>query len=130
MTYTTGILSPAALLNSNPMATPVRQFGLAAAHSQAHSIQALIRIQIELLSFCKHRAQANVQLVDDLIVSEKYQNTFGVYGEFYKDTIADYIAEVRKIGNLGSRLLSDTTMDSTVEIDMVFDDMAASVIVP
>ena len=130
MTYTTEVLLPAALLNANPMMNLARQFSVAVGHSQAHSVQALMRVQIELLSFSKHRTQANVKLIDDLIVSEQYQNTFGVYGEFCKDMIAGYISEVGKISNFGSKVLSDAAMNSASEIDDVLDDMAASVLVP
>ncbi|MBA8882097.1 hypothetical protein [Phyllobacterium myrsinacearum] len=128
MTYANQLISPGALMNSNPVAALVRQFGLATAHTQAHSVQALMRIQIETLSFYRHRTQQNVKLIDDLIVSEKYQNTFGVLGKFCQESIADYVEEMRTMNALGTRVLAQVATHSSFDVDNALDDMAASTI--
>jgi len=99
-------------------------------HMQAHALKALIRMQIESLAFVKRRCEQDLKLIDDLITSEKYHNTFGVYGEFCRDAVSEYAAETRKLISTGSRIVSGSAKFANGEVDRVFEDVTARTIGP
>jgi hypothetical protein len=96
-----------AIVNSVPFAHTGRALAMAAVHMQAHALKDMIHVQIESLAFVKRRCEQDLRLIDDLITSEKYHNTFGVYGEFCRDAFSEYAAETCKLMSIGSRLVSD-----------------------
>jgi hypothetical protein len=120
----------ASVFNSVPFAHTNRAFAMAAVHMQAHAFKALIRVQIESLAFVKRRCEQDLKLIDDLIISEKYQNTFGVYGEFCRDAVSEYAAETRKLLSTGSRIVSDSAKFANGEVDRIFEDVTARTIGP
>jgi hypothetical protein len=122
--------SSASVFNSVPFAHTNRAFAIAALHMQAHASKALIRVQIESLAFVKHRCEQDLKLIDDLLTSEKYHNTFGVYGEFCRDTVAEYAAQTRKLISIGSRMVSDSAKQASGELDSAFEDVTAQTIAP
>ena len=130
MSYTFASQPSASLFNSVPFAQTSRTLAMAAVHIQAHALKALIRLQIESLAFVQSRCQQDVKLIDDLITSEKYHNTFGVYGEFCRDAASAYANETRKLMSVGSRIVSDSAKFANGEVDSVFEDVTARTIVP
>ena len=120
----------ASIVNSVPFAQASRTLAMAAVHIQAHALKALIRMQIESLAFVQSRCEQDVKLIDDLITSEKYHNTFGVYGEFCRDAASEYAAETRKLMTIGSRFVSDSATFADGEVDKVFEDVTARTIEP
>jgi len=130
MSYTFASQPSASLFNSVPFAQTSRTLAMAAVHIQAHALKGLIRLQIESLAFVQSRCQRDVKLIDDLITSEKYHNTFGVYGEFCRDAASAYANETRKLMSVGSRIVSDSAKFANGEVDSVFEDVAARTIGP
>ena len=120
----------ASIFNSIPFAHTNRAFLMAAMHMQAHAVKALIRVQIESLAFVKRRCEQDLKLIDDLIISEKYQNTFGIYGEFCRDAVSEYAAETRKLISIGSRIVSESAKHASSELDNAFEDVTALTIAP
>lgn len=119
-----------AIVNSVPFAHTSRALAMAAVHMQAHALKDLIHVQIESLAFVKRRCEQDLKLIDDLIISEKYQNTFGVYGEFCRDAVSEYAAETRKLLSTGSRIVSDSAKFANGEVDRIFEDVTARTIGP
>lgn len=130
MSYQLESQPSASIFNSVPFAHTNRAFAMATVHMQAHAFKALIRVQIESLAFVKHRCEQDLKLIDDLITSEKYHNTFGVYGEFCRDAVSEYTAETRKLVSTGSRIVSDLAKYGNGEVDKVFEDVTARTIGP
>jgi hypothetical protein len=130
MTYHIEAATPAFLLNSIPLVESNQKFAMAVVHMHAHAFKALMRLQIESLTFFKHRCEQEVKLVDDLLTSEKYHNTFGVYGEFCQKTFAEYLTEARKLTSIGSRIVSGSAKQADHEVDNVFEDLASRTIAP
>ena len=120
----------ASIFNSIPLAHTNRAFAMAAVHMQAHAFKALIRVQIKSLAFVKRRCEQDLKLIDDLIASEKYHNTFGVYGEFCRDAVSEYAAETRKLISISSRIVSETAKHASGELDSAFEDVTARTIAP
>ena len=119
-----------AVTGSVPFAHVAQSIIRASTHMQAHALKAMIRAQIETVAFARHRYERNLKLIDDLVESEKYQNTFGVYGEFCRDAASEYAEEMRKLTSLGTRLVSDSTELVDGEIEKIFEDAAARTITP
>ncbi|MEK1887354.1 MAG: phasin family protein [Phyllobacterium sp.] len=130
MSYQVESQQTSAAIGSVPFGHVAQSLVRACTHVQAHALKGIIRAQIEGLAFAKHRYERNLKLIDDLIASEKYQNTFGVYGEFYRDAASEYAEEMRKLTSLGSRLVSDSAELVDGEVDKVFEDAAARTIGP
>jgi hypothetical protein len=122
--------SSASVFNSIPFAHTNQALAMATAHMQAQALKALLRVQIESLAFVKHRCEQDLKLIDDLITSGKYHNTFGVYGEFCRDTICEYAAETRKLLSTSSRIVSDSAKFANGEVDRIFEDVTARTIGP
>ncbi|RCW81306.1 hypothetical protein C7476_111168 [Phyllobacterium bourgognense] len=96
MSYAFASQPSVSLFNSVPFAQTSRTLAMAAVHIQAHSIKDLIRLQIESLAFVQSRCEQDVKLIDELVTSEKYHNTFGVYAEFCRDAASAYANETRQ----------------------------------
>lgn len=130
MTYHNEASLPASLLYLVPLVETNEKFAMAVAHMQAHAFKAFLRVQIESLTFFKHRCEQEVKLVDDLLTSEKYHNTVGVYGEFCQKAFAEYANEARKFTSIGSRIVSDSAKQASREVDSTIEDVTARTIAP
>lgn len=130
MSYAFASQPSASLFNSAPFAQTSQTLAMAAVHIQAHSLKALIRLQIESLAFVQSLCEQDMKLIDDLVTSEKYHNTFGVYGEFCRDAAAAYASETRKLMSISSRIVSDSAKFANGEVDSVFEDVTARTIGP
>ncbi|WP_246225972.1 phasin family protein [Chelativorans xinjiangense] len=101
-----------------------QQFVQAAAWLQTHTFKAIMRYQIEALSFLKHRLEQDVKLIDDLTASSEYNDTFDVFGVFMQNAASDYSAEAARIATIGSRLASETAREARKEARATIDGMA------
>lgn len=128
MTYQAEPTAIASMTNSVPFAHTGKAITRALIHIQANTLKALIHVQIESLAFVQHRCEQDLKLIDDLVDSEKYHNTFGVYGEFVRDTVSGYANETRKLISLGTGLVSDAAKQANGEVDRVFEDVTARTI--
>lgn len=98
----------------------------AAAQLQAQSYRALMRYQIEMLGFLKHRCEQDVKLVDDLVASDQFNDAFDVVSNFMQNAASEYTAEAGKFAAIGGRLASETAKRVRKEADKVIEDAAAS----
>jgi Phasin protein len=128
MSYQAEPAALAPVLNSVPFARTSRALASAAMHMQAQALKAMFHVQIESLAFVQHRCERDLKLIDDLVDSEKYQNTFGVYGEFCRDAVSQYADETRKLIAIGSGIVSEAAKHANEEVDKVFEDVTARTI--
>ena len=70
--------------------------------------KAMLRYQIEGLSFLQHRFQRDIKLMDDVIAAEKTNDTLDVIGDYWRDAVSDYAKEVSKTLAINARFASDT----------------------
>ena len=91
-----------------PIFTNWHKFFLANAKLQAHAAKAMLRYQIEGVTFLKHRYEEDLKLIDELVASDEFNDAFKVMSGFMKTAVSDYSAEVDKVAAMGSRLASDT----------------------
>ena len=108
-----------------PMYASSPQFLLVGTRLQAHAYKAMMRYQIEALSFIKHRYEQDVKLIDDLVASEELDDAFDVCSGFWQDAMSDYAIEVRKVAAIGSELASQTAKRARKETTTTIEDMAA-----
>jgi len=111
-----------------PMLANSQKFYLAAARLQAHTFKAMMRYQIETLAFLKHRYEQDVQLVDDLVASEEFNDGFDVLSDFMQNAASEYATEASKVATIGSRLASETAKRVRKEAETTVEDLAAQTV--
>jgi hypothetical protein len=116
--------SPVAIPSLPMMATGHNLF-FAATRLQANAFKAMMRYQIETLSFLKHRYEQDVKLADDLLASDEFNDAFDVLGNFMQNASSDYAAEAGKVASIGSKLASETAKRLRKEAETTIEDMAA-----
>ena len=111
-----------------PMYASSPQFLLFVARLQAHAYKAMMRYQIEALSFVKHRYEQDVKLIDDLVASAELDDPFDVCSGFWQDAMSEYAIEVGKVAAIGSKLASETAKRVRKEATTTIEDMAAKTV--
>ncbi len=96
------------------------------ARLQAHAYKAVMRYQIEALSFMRRRLEADAKLMDDLSDSNEFNDAFDVVSNFVQNASTDYTAEVSKFASIGSRLASEIAKSPRDEARHAVEDMVAA----
>ncbi|CDX56188.1 conserved hypothetical protein [Mesorhizobium plurifarium] len=109
-----------------PFARTGQKFLRATAAMQAHSIRALLRYQIESVSFLKRRFEDDLKLVEKLTGGDEFVDAFDVFVNFIQNATSDYANEAGKFASIGARLASDTASQVRKEAETTVDDMAAA----
>ncbi|MDX8533307.1 phasin family protein [Mesorhizobium sp. VK25A] len=109
-----------------PFAQTGQKFLRATAAMQAHSIRALLRYQIEGVSFLKRRFEDDLKLVEKLTGGDEFVDAFDVFVNFIQNAASDYANEAGKFASIGARLASDTAGQVRKEAETTMDDMAAA----
>ncbi|QRM53221.1 phasin family protein [Sinorhizobium sp. BG8] len=111
-----------------PFGPDVRSTASVAAHLQAEAVHAMMRCQIEFLSFLNHRYEKDFKLIDDLITSQETGDSFEVLGEFMQSAVTEYATEAGKLARINSRALyaaADRIRDGA---RVIADDMSAATV--
>lgn len=101
---------------------------LAASRLQAQAFKAIMRYQIETLSFLKHRCEQDVKLVDDLVASDEFSDVFDVFSNFVQNATLEYAREAGKVASIGSRLATEAANRVRKQAEDTIEDMAAKTI--
>ncbi|CDX51151.1 conserved hypothetical protein [Mesorhizobium plurifarium] len=109
-----------------PFAQTGQKLLRAMAATQAHSIRALLRYQIESVSFLKRRFEDDLKLVEKLTSGDEFVDAFDVFVNFIQNATSDYANEAGKFASIGARLASDTAGQVRMEAATTMDDMAAA----
>jgi hypothetical protein len=112
---------------SPAMATGQKVF-LAASRLQAQGFKAMMRYQIETLSFLKHRYEQDVKLVDDLVGSDEFSDVFDVFSNFVQNATSEYAMEAGKVASISSKLATETAKRVRKQAETTIEDMAAKTI--
>ena len=70
-------------------------------------IKAMLRYQVEGLSFLQHRFRCDIKLLDDIVAAEKTNETADVIGDYWRNAASDYAKEVNKTVAINARFASD-----------------------
>ena len=111
-----------------PMTANAQKFMFSMAHLQAQGYKAMMRYQIEALSFLKHRYEQDVKLADNLAAAADFNDAFDVYAGFVQNAVTEYSSETGKMANIGSRIASETARRVRKETDAAIEDMAAQTV--
>ncbi|RUV40930.1 MAG: phasin family protein [Mesorhizobium sp.] len=93
---------------------------------QAHSVRALLRYQIEGLSFLKRRFEDDLRLVEELTGGDGFVDAFDIFVNFIQNATSDYANEAGKFASIGARLASETADQVRKDGETTIDDMAAA----
>ena len=110
---------------SLPMMADGQKLLSATVRLQAQAFKAMMRYQIEMLSFLKHRYEQDLKLVDDLAASDEFNDAFDVLGNFVQNATSGYAIEAGKVASIGSKLASDIAQRVRKEAGTTIGDMAA-----
>ncbi len=111
-----------------PMVANAQKFLFSMARLQAQGYKAMMRYQIEALSFLKHRCEQDTKLADDLAASTDFSDAFDVYSGFVQNAVTEYSSETGKMASIGSRIASETARRVRQEADAAIEDMAAQTV--
>ena len=93
---------------------------------QAQAYKAMMRYQIEALSFMRHRLEEDVRLVDEIATAHDLGNAFEIYADFLQQTVSEYSDEAGKLANLGSKLASETARQVRREAETTMEERTAA----
>lgn len=110
---------------SLPMMADGQKLLSATARLQAQAFKAMMRYQIEMLSFLKHRYEQDLKLADDLAASDEFNDAFDVVGNFVQIATSEYATEAGKVASIGSKLTSEVAKCVRKEAVKTIGDMAA-----
>ncbi|QKC75590.1 phasin family protein [Mesorhizobium erdmanii] len=108
-----------------PFANTSKKLIRATAAMQAHSMRALLRYQIEGVSFLKRRFEDDLKLIEKLTEGE-FVDAFDVFANFVQNATSDYAKEAGKFASIGAKLASETAGQVRQEAETTMDDMAAA----
>jgi hypothetical protein len=111
-------------MSAAPLASNYQRMFLAGAHLQAHAFKALMRYQIEALSFLRHRYEQDVKLVDDLIKAREVGDAVDVCSDFMRCATAEYGAEVEKFASIGSKIATETAEETRKQAEAIVEETA------
>ena len=111
-----------------PFVQTGQKFLHATAALQAQSIRAMLRCQIEGVSFLKRRFEDDLKLVERLTGSDEFVDAFDVFVNFVQNASSDYAHEVGKFASIGAKLASETAGQVRKEAETAIDDMAAATV--
>ena len=87
-----------------PMLSNSQKALFSAVRLQAQAYKAMMRCQIEALSFMRHRLEEDVRLVDEIATAHDLGNAFEIYADFLQQTVSEYSDEAGKLANLEQAL--------------------------
>lgn len=118
-----------ALLSAFPMPAVGVNFFVEAANAQAQLTKAVLRYQIEALTFLKHRFEQDLRLVDDLVDSGGRGDSIDVVSDFVETAATEYAGEAEKVARMSSRMASETARRMKKSTASAMEDVAARTVV-
>ena len=113
---------------SLPMMADGQKLLSATARLQAQAFKGMMRYQIEMLSFLKHRFEQDLKLVDDLVASDEFNDAFDVLANFVQNATSAYATEAGKVASIGSKVASEAAKRVRKEAGRTIGDMAVGTV--
>ncbi len=115
-------------LASLPFFESSQKFMLAAMSAQAQACKSVMRYQVEMLNFAKHRIEQDMRFVDDLVASQELNDAFDVVSDFMQNAATEYTRESGKIASIGSKLASETAQRVRKQASESIEEMATKTV--
>ncbi|MDG4875345.1 phasin family protein [Mesorhizobium sp. WSM4935] len=96
---------------------------------QGHSIRALLRYQLENVSFLKRRLDDDLKRLERLSDGGEIVDAFDVFANFIQNASFDYANEARKFA-IGAKLARIPPARSATKAKATMDEMAAATLSP
>ena len=119
---------PSLNMLSLPMTENGQKFFLAAASLQVHAFKAMMRYNVEMLGFLKHRCEQDVRLADDLISGPQFSDAFDIFAAFLQNATSQYVTEAGKVATLTSKVASETARQVRQDARIAVEDVAAKTV--
>ncbi|MBE1711421.1 phasin family protein [Mesorhizobium japonicum] len=111
-----------------PMVENGQKVVLTAVSLQAHAFKAMMRYQVETLTFLRHRCEQDIKLADDLIGGPEFNDAFEVVSTFLENAVSEYVTEAGKVATLTSKLASEAAGLVRKEARTAIEDIAAKTV--
>lgn len=105
-----------------------RMFLLSMGHFQAAAIQAMLRYQIEVLTFMKNRSDHDVRFLEELLASDYARDGFDLYCSFWRDALQDYSDEAERLTRLGSQMAAQTAKQVRDDQEELTEEVATKMV--
>jgi hypothetical protein len=105
-----------------PMAANAQKLMLAGASLQVQAFKAMMRYQIEALSFLRHRYEQDVKLVEDLVKAKEVGDAVDACSDFMRRAVGEYGAEAEKFASIGSRIASETAEETRKQAEAIVEE--------
>ncbi|WEX08202.1 phasin family protein [Chelativorans sp. AA-79] len=115
---------PFAPLHYAPFYGTAQYFAHLQGQFQARAFKALMRYQIEALTFLRHRCEQDVQLVEDLAAGKAPIDAVDIVSAFMQKAAVDYTAEAGRMATASSLLVSETAKDVRREAENAKEALA------
>ena len=103
-----------------------QKYVLAGARFQAHAFEAMMRYQIEVLTFLKHRSDEDVKFVNDLVASDEFNDAFDVFTTFMQNAATSYTTEASTVASIGSKLATESAKRFRKEAQTAAEDISVA----
>jgi hypothetical protein len=111
-----------------PAAVDGRMFLLPMEHFQAASMQAMLRYQIEMLTFMKNRTEHYMRFWEDLLESDYARDGFDLYCGFWRDALQDYSDEAERLTRIGARMAAQTAKQVRDDQEELTEEVATQMV--
>ncbi len=105
-----------------------RMFLLSMGHFQVAAIQAMLRYQIEVLTFMKNRSDHDMRFLEELLASDYARDGFDLYCSFWRDALQDYSDEAERLTRLGSQMAAQTAKKVRDDQEELTEEVATKMV--
>jgi hypothetical protein len=111
-----------------PAAVDGRMFLLPMEHFQTAAMQAMLRYQIEMLTFMKNRTEHYMRFWEDLLASDYARDGFDLYCCFWRDALQDYTDEAERMTQIGSNMAVQTAKQVRKDQEELTEEVATQMV--
>jgi hypothetical protein len=111
---------------SSQMLMNTENFMMSLARLNGLALQSILRMNVEAMSFVKHRYEQDVKILDALVKCEGINEAMNTYTQFMKDTVTEYSEEVGNIVDIGSKAGAETAKRIRKEASALSDEAFAA----
>lgn len=106
------------------------KFMMSLARLNGFALQTMLRMNVEALTFAKHRHEQDLKILDSLIKCEGVNEAMNTYTQFMKDTVTEYSEEVSNIVDIGSKAGAESAKRIRKEASALSDEAFAASTMP
>jgi hypothetical protein len=130
MTKQTSNASTEGGLPASQMLMNTEKLMMSLARLNGLALQSMLRMNVEAMSFIKHRYEQDVKILETLARCEGINEAMNTYSQFMKDTVTEYSDEVSNIVDIGSKAGTETAKRIRKEATALSDEAFAASTMP